>query len=221
MQLAEVSTRVANVPHMTRKQGRTIYEFVLRNKPSRILELGFAHGVSACYMAAALQELGGDRRILTIDTHHALEREPSIKELLDRCELGHLVTPIFADTSYTWELMRMLGEQPQPRFDFVYVDGAHRWDPDGFAFLLADRLLAPGSWVVFDDLDWTLASSPTLRDTDWVRELPEDQRNTAQVRKVFELLVRTHPDYGDFREQDGWAWARKRPAGPWSRLTRR
>jgi hypothetical protein len=43
-----------------------------------------------------------------------------------------------------------------------------------------------------------------------VRALPERQRKTPQVRKVFELLVRTHPDHTDFRDEGGWGWARKR-----------
>lgn len=191
-----------------------MYEFIMRARPRRILELGFAHGVSACHMAAALDELGGARHVVTIDTRHALQRRPPITELLARCELGHLVTPIFADTSYTWELMRMLGKDPPPSFDFVYVDGAHRWDPDGFAFLLADRMLAPGGWMLFDDLDWTLAESPSLRDEEWVRELPAEQRTTPQVRRIFDLLVRTHPDYTDVQEDNGWGWARKKPYRP-------
>ncbi len=122
------------------------------------------------------------------------------------------MTPVFAGSSYTWELMRLLEQDPLPRFDFAYIDGGHTWDVSGFGFLLVDRLLAPGGWVLFDDLDWTLGGSPSMRKTDWVKALPEEERTTPQVRKVFEVLVRTHPDYIDVHEHGGWCWARKSPS---------
>ncbi|WP_020573149.1 O-methyltransferase [Actinopolymorpha alba] len=205
----EVAAAVRGVPHMTRSQGQVLYEFIRETRPRRILELGFASGVSSCYLAAALDELGTDGHVLTIDRKNARDRSPTIDELLGKCGLTHRVTPIFADTSYTWELQRLLERDPVPAFDFVFIDGAHTWDVDGFAFLLADQMLRPGGWVLFDDLDWTLDSSPTLKNMTWVRQLPAEQRSTPQVRKVYELLVRQNPAYGAFRDENGWGWARK------------
>jgi hypothetical protein len=35
------------------------------------------------------------------------------------------------------------------------------------------------------------------------------------MRKVFDLIVRQHPSFGEFKIQDGtWGWARKAPAEP-------
>ena len=104
----------------------------------------------------------------------------------------------------------MLEESPEPRFDLCYLDGAHSWFVDGFAFFLVDRLLRPGGLLVLDDLDWTYASSPTLRSTELVKAMPGDERTEPHVRKVYELLVKPHPSYETFRTQDGWAFARKR-----------
>lgn len=212
MLFEKVAELVAGVPHMTRGQGKTLYDFVLSERPGRILELGFASGVSTCYLSAALDELGGDGHILTIDRLNARDRKPTIDELLARCGLAHRATPVFADTSYTWELLHLLDQHPRPAFDFVFIDGAHTWDVDGFAFLLADKLLAPGGWVLFDDLDWTLDTSPTLKNMTWVRNLPPEQRETPQIRKVYELLVKPNPEYGNCREDKTWAWAQKLPA---------
>lgn len=39
--------------------------------------------------------------------------------------------------------------------------------------------------------------------------MPEDEKRTPQVRKVYDLLVKTHPAYGDFMIKDGWGYARK------------
>ena len=42
--------------------------------------------------------------------------------------------------------------------------------------------------------------------------MPKDEKSVAQIRKVFELLVVTHPSYGEFKEKDGWALTQKLPA---------
>ena len=39
--------------------------------------------------------------------------------------------------------------------------------------------------------------------------MPADEKTTPQVRRIYELLVRTHPGYRDFRIERGWAYARK------------
>jgi predicted O-methyltransferase YrrM len=204
-----VDAAVAGTKFMSTAKGRTVYDFIVDKKLRRILELGFAHGKSTCYFAAAADELGGDAHVLTMDRVSARDRKPNIHEMLEKCGLTSRVTPVFARTSYTWELMKLLEQSPQPRFDFAYIDGGHTWDVTGFGFFLVDRLLAPGGWVLFDDLDWTLASSEGLRDNPRVQKLPEEERTTPQVRKVFELLVRTHPGYTDVHERAGWGWARK------------
>lgn len=214
MKFEDVDAAVSHTKFMKSKQGRAVYRFIIENRLGRVLELGFAHGKSTCYLAAAVDELGGDGHVTTMDQVGARERKPSIHELLAACGLSRWVTPVFADRSYTWELMKLLERDPQPRFDFVYMDGGHTWDVTGFGFLLVDRLLAPGGWILFDDLDWTVASSPNIAEAGWAKRMSDEERKTAQVRKVYELLVRTHPDYTDFRERDGWGWARKAPAAP-------
>jgi predicted O-methyltransferase YrrM len=207
----DVDAAVSHTKFMTTKQGQTVYRFIIENRLGRVLELGFAHGKSTCYLAAAVDELGGDAHVLTMDIASARDRKPNIVELLARCGLSKWVTPVFAARSFTWELMKLLEKDPQPRFDFVYMDGGHTWDVTGFGFLLVDRLLSPGGWILFDDLDWTVASSPSIADAAWAKKLSDEERRTPQVRKVFELLVCTHAGYSEFREHDSWGWARKVP----------
>lgn len=210
MQLDRVLTSTAGIPHMSPDRGKEIYEFVRQERPNSVLELGFAHGVSACYIAAALKD-NGSGQLTTIDVHAARERDPHIEELLGAAGLLDWVHPIYTPTSYTWELMRMLEDQRQGEwlFDFAFIDGAHSWFVDGFAFFLVDKLLKPGGWILFDDLDWTYATSPTLGETDFVRSIPEVERTTPQIGKVFDLLVKQHPGYGEFRSDGVWGWARK------------
>jgi hypothetical protein len=56
-----------------------------------------------------------------------------------------------------------------------------------------------------------------LGHSDRVRQMPEDERTTAQIRLVYDLLVKTHPDYHNFRDEGEWAFAQKRADRPSSR----
>ncbi len=106
--------------------------------------------------------------------------------------------------SYCWGLMELLEANEGPIFDYVYIDGAHTWHHDGFAFLLVDRLLRPGGYVDFDDFDWRLIDQPELTvlpDGRAIRtpmnlhrayraQYTRAQLETPQVARVIDLLVR-------------------------------
>jgi predicted O-methyltransferase YrrM len=205
----DVRDVVGDVPHMTLAQAEKLTKFIADHQVEVILELGFCHGVSTCYMAAALSELGRGS-IITIDLVWTREATPNIEELLNRIGERHRVKVFYEPTSYTWRMMRFLEEDPAPRFDLCYLDGAHTWFVDALAFFLVDRLLRPGGWIIFDDLDWTYATSPSLKGSEAVRRMPVDEQTTPQVKKIYELLVKTHPNYHNFRIEDGWAFAQKR-----------
>src|SRR6266480_3568439 len=184
-ELADTLSALDYAPLTSEDGGRKLYLFVQESRPAEVLELGFAHGTSSVYIAAALHELGAGS-LTTIDLESALARKPNIHELLDRTGLDAYVQPIFARSSYNWELMKMIeectrGGATEPCFDFCFLDGAHTWCDDGFAFFLVDKLLRPGGWILFDDLHWRLADSPTMKDDPEVRALSEEERVTPQV----------------------------------------
>lgn len=209
MELSRVQEVVDGLPFMSIEQARTITDLIIDQGCRDVLELGIMYGVSTCYMAAALDGTGRDWHITTIDNTSAAVKSPNVEELLTTLGLRERVTVHYEPTSYTWRLMKMLEEDPTPRFDFCYLDGAHSWNDDGFAFFLVDRLMKPGGWIVFDDIEWSYSTSPSLRDTDRVKAMPDDEREARQVKKIFELLVRTHPNYGEFSLSAGWGLARK------------
>ena len=212
MKIKEVTEVVDGIPHMTVAEAETITNLIVENKFQNILELGFRFGVSTCYMAAALHEQGAGN-ITTIDLADAKMDSPNVEVLLRRLDLTDYVTVHYEPKSYIWRLMKLIEEHPEPVFDFCYLDGAHDWYTDGFAFFLVDKLLKPGGMIVLDDLDWTFGGSKSLKDSDRVQAMPEEERNTQQIRKVYELLVKTHPNYGDFKEDGHWAFATKKEVG--------
>jgi predicted O-methyltransferase YrrM len=223
MDVEQVIGLVGDVPYITPQRGREIYEFVSRQRPQSVLELGFAHGASSCYIGAAMKA-NGSGRLTTIDLDHRRQAkpefrkflslsqcDPDIETLLEITGLQDWVRPIRTPSSYTWELMHLIEMTPAGgwMFDFAFIDGAHSWFVDGFAFFLVDRLLKPGGWILFDDLDWTFGSSPTVAHTDLVKAMPDEERDTPQVGRIFDLLVRPHPGYSEFRVDGSWGWARK------------
>lgn len=208
MQLEKINNILHGVSGMNFHQAETMRNFILENRFENILELGFNHGVSTCYMAGVLDELGRGS-ITTIDQEWTRKAKPDLETILIELGLTKYVTPIYEPTSYIWALMKMLEEMPKPQYDFCYIDGAHDWFTDGFAFFLVDKLLTPGGWIIFDDFNWTFATSPSLKNSELVRNMPTDEKTTPQIRKVFELLVEQHSGYDDFIVKDGWGYARK------------
>jgi predicted O-methyltransferase YrrM len=205
--LTRVEELVGDLPNMTRRQAERMKTLIVDSDAREVLELGCGHGVSTAYIAVALSATNGS--LVTIDLDAARQRKPNVEELLERVQQRERVTVHYEPTCYTWRLMKLLEEEPRPRFDLCYIDGAHSWFVDGLAFFLVDRLLKPGGWIVFDDLDWTFAGSSTLADRDDIRRMPDDERTQPQVRKIYELLVKPHPSYSNFRVEDGWALAQK------------
>jgi predicted O-methyltransferase YrrM len=208
MKLELLQSRLEGIPHTTPARGAVLYNSVLQNRYFKCLELGFAHGVGTAYIAGALDEIGAGR-ITAVDRKAALKRIPRADELLTSLSLRHRAELIYGESSYTWFLLDRI-EQKDMTFDFCFLDGSHTWETDGFALLLVERVLESGGMIFLDDLNWTIASSPTLANRPEFLKLPERERTTPQVRKVFELLVKGNTAFSTIYEKDGCGFAIKR-----------
>jgi predicted O-methyltransferase YrrM len=204
----EVSERVGNVPYMRLAQGRMFHDFITENRLRSGLELGFLHGVSTAYIAAALDELEGSS-LTTIGSITARNRVPSIEHILGLTGLSHLVKIYYEPTSFNWRLMRLLEEDLYESFDFCYINAAHSWYDAGLAFSLAERLVTPGGWVVFNDLSYTFRESRKKNESRVMR-MPEDEQSVPQVERVFTLLAESNPYFGSYRRLGRFGFAQKR-----------
>jgi len=211
MEFDTIRAKIDGIPHMDAHHGRLIYDHVRKSRPSLILELGSAHGVSAAYICAAL-EANSHGRLVSIDIDRATYEPWPVKlfetlGLSDRAEFIRV-----PDSSYCWLLRNQIKEQSDaagncvPLYDFVFIDGAHEFTIDGLATVLATKLLKPDGWLLLDDLDWTYSGfehPPPFH-------MSQSQMDVANVREVFECIVRGDPSYTEFRiEDEHWAWAHK------------
>ena len=217
MKFEEIAETVKGIPFIDLGNARYLYDLIIREKLTRILELGIGHGTATCYMAAALDELG-EGRITSVDLLDAVSWfKPSAEYQLEKANLAYLVQILRMQTGYSWFLhdeIRWLtiDDVCRPEYDLCVIDGPKNWTIDGGAFFLVDKVLKQNGWIIFDDYLWTYAeSSSTQTDGITHRELSEPERNTPQIREVFELLVKQHPNYSEFvvHPDGNWAIARK------------
>jgi glycosyltransferase involved in cell wall biosynthesis len=135
--------------------------------------------------------------------------------LKEHTGIGDTIEFVVEPLGYNWYLADLIAKQTvddicQPIFDFCLIDGAHEFEPDALAFFLVSKLLKPGGWVVLDDLNFALRSMSFWRETHG--HLSDRELDAFQIGMVFDLAVRQHPHFTDFRvsENGRVGWARKK-----------
>lgn len=191
----------------------SIYDCIVENELRDCLELGAGFGATSCVMAAAVAQAGGGR-VVTVD--RVLHEPMNARVLSERLRLGDRLEIVIDPLGYNWVLADLVarqlhGDTSAPLFDFCLLDGAHEFQPDALAFSLAAQLLKPGGWLVLDDLNYRFRDQPQWETTH--PHLTNRELDTYQMTLVYDLFVRTHPDFTDFRvTHDGrLGWARKKP----------
>ncbi|MBL4639046.1 MAG: class I SAM-dependent methyltransferase [Kordiimonadaceae bacterium] len=206
MKLEYVSEQLGDLPYMRLPMAQKLQKVITKYNCKNILEIGFYHGVSSMYMAAMLDEMGGDRKLTTIDLIHTKEHEPNIEGLAEKLGLSHLLEVHYEQRSHLWRLMKLIEEGR--KFDFCYLDAGHMWDDTGFAFFLVDKLLNDGGLILFDDLNWVAETGG------WYKDWPEEERKTPAVERTWTLLVMQHPNYKKVWVRGNWALAKKKRKVP-------
>ena len=214
MKFDEIAKIVEGVPYISVNRGKVLYDHIIATKAQNCIELGFAHGVTSCYIAAALHELGSGM-ISCVDLESSIERKPNIEELLSRAGLESFVSIHREANSYTWFLKKDIEKNSEnyhckQTYDFCFIDGSKNWTIEGFAFFLIEKLLVEDGFVLFDDYLWKYSEySKDYIDGVSIRSMCSDQADTPNIEMVFQLLVMQHPNFGEFVIDGNWAWAKK------------
>ena len=113
----------------------------------RSLEIGFAYGFSTVWILDALSSRP--------DAFH-IAIDPSEKTTFGGIGL-HQVSRLPNAANFEWiedhsfhALSRLIKQGAM--FDFIFIDGNHRFDDVLADFYLSDMLLSPGGLIVFDDI---------------------------------------------------------------------
>jgi predicted O-methyltransferase YrrM len=128
-------------------QGRALYELVIAERASTVLEIGLGHGISAMYIGCAL--LGATAR-------HHVALDPNQTSGFDRRGLRNLASAGVLDAVRFIEepSHAALPELEREGFacDFAFLDGGHLFDHTMLELFYCDRMLRPGGLLVFDDM---------------------------------------------------------------------
>lgn len=143
-------TRVVAHAQVSRANAEGLYRAVLRERPSRVLEVGMAYGISSLAMLAALEELGGEGRLLSVDPHQREIWRDGGRKTVERSGLGHR-HELIEDFDYL-ALPRLV--EQRRRFDLAYIDGYHSFDYVMLDFFFVDLALEVGGVVGFNDCGW-------------------------------------------------------------------
>lgn len=188
----DVTTEYNNLPYMTHDQAVWLRDVILENRYSRLCELGFYHGKSTAYFAAILKEQGFGK-IHTFDREVNLAR-PTIDEVLHHLKLQDLVTVTRAEKCFLWELGKLVEQNDRPIYDMCYIDGGHDFTTTALAFMLLDKLTAPGGMLIFDDVLWCPRNhSPYDYSTIYPR-MSQEESTIPAVNFVCDNIVLRH-DY--------------------------
>src|SRR5207245_1796399 len=117
------------------------------------VEIGMANGFSTLFIAQALRENGIGRHI-AIDPYQTADWGGAARVSLRRAGLDQLVEVIEKPSHQALPELEQQGAVAQ----FIFVDGSHMFDYVMADFLLADRILAEGGLIAFDDSDWDAVS---------------------------------------------------------------
>jgi predicted O-methyltransferase YrrM len=128
-------------------QGAQINQIMRSRGVRRSLEIGFGYGFSTVWM---LDALSAQR-----DTCH-VAIDPFEKTYLGGVGLRQVERLPYV-TKFEWiedysihALSRFIKQKTN--FDFIFVDGNHRFDDVLVDFYLSDQLLSPGGIIAFDDM---------------------------------------------------------------------
>lgn len=160
-------------------EARFIYEFIREKGLSRTLETGFAYGKSASHIMAATRSMH-----IAMDPFQSRYQNLGIQNIKTLGMDAYLTL----HEDYSHHVLPKLLEQ-EKRFDFIFIDGDHKFDGVFMDFYYADLLLDQGGYILLHDT-WMrstrLVISFIKKNRRDYRPLPTPCRNLALFQKTGE-----------------------------------
>lgn len=171
-------------------QGSQMNKLMRSYRVEKSLEVGFAFGFSTIWILDALLDQKGG-------FHQAID--PFEKSQWQGVGLKQVERLDNASQKFRWldaysirALPKLMERQEQ--FDFVFVDGSHRFDDTLLEFYFADQLLRTGGLLAFDDM-WM----PSIRTVVSFILTNRDYQLVKQPVRNMAVLEKLAPDSRDWR----------------------
>ena len=143
---ADGNTWEAFPASISHEDGMALYHIVRQAQAKRTLEVGMAFGVSSLFILQALDENHGEQHTSIDPWQEAWWHRAGLANV-KRAGFERLHR-FFLAPSY--EAMPKLIENGE-EFDFVFIDGNHRFEYTLMDFMYADRVLRAGGYLMLHD----------------------------------------------------------------------
>lgn len=140
------ATRNANQVRVDKKVGDLFYNLVVAKKPTRIVEIGTAFGVSGMYWLSGINA-NKSGTLLTFDPN-------AIWAKVAQSNLA-MISPNYVSTVDTFEETHHKILKPGDTIDMAFIDAIHQSGIVNNQFKLISQYCAPGSIILFDDINFS------------------------------------------------------------------
>lgn len=164
-------------------------------KQINVAEIGIGWGATAVELIKTLGEK---------DTYYYFDFEDNVQELYrdligineNHVNIVGIGNSRLTYDSYAWNLAKLYIKWRKEygdgqRLDLVYLDGAHTFLFDSAAACILKEMTSQGGVIVLDDINWTIAKSPTCKpevNPEVLNFYSLEQINSCQVKMIQECF---------------------------------
>lgn len=127
-----------------------LYRQVRTQRPQIVAEIGMANGISTLAILTALEENGGDGRLVSIDPNQSTQWRDCGRAAVARAGLAHRHRVIEKPDSLALPELLSAGT----RIDFSYIDGWHTFDYALVDSWYLDKMTPKNGVIAFNDCGW-------------------------------------------------------------------
>jgi len=129
-------------------EGVMLYNLIRMTKSKKTLEIGMAYGLSTLFMCQAHHDNGSGQHIAIDPWEKTLWKSIGLS-YIQRAGLSDFLS-LYETTSHE-ALPLLLADREC--FNVIFIDGNHLFDHTLLEFFYTDKLLKPGGYMIFDDIN--------------------------------------------------------------------
>jgi hypothetical protein len=186
-----------------------LFEFISANALTNGLQICRGQSFLTLYLSLAIKNVGSGRLVLVQRRLKDLRaHNHRIDKILLEFGSEEVLLRIQEHSSLDWSLLQLLQDRAGEQYDFMMIDGGRSCSEVGFACVLGERLIRPGGWIMVSDTRFSFAKQ-IRRDASLKPKLSNSELSTCQINAVFEIFLKSHPNFTTYRRRFGIGLAQK------------